>query len=361
VNDDGTQLRQIVPEMERGQGPGAWSQDGKRFFYLGGEGEVYLRLQAGVLGWLRKPMITRLTASGQFRTPPAVDPVNPRRLYAVGSVLRGETMRYDRKAHRWVSFLSGFSGHQIDRSSDDRWLAYTTLPGSELHRCAIDGSNDVLLAPGVEAVNPSWSPDGRQIAFSGRPAGTSGKFKLWLVSRDGGDAAPYRAGIESGTDTTWSGDGQRILLGQENSGQGRIRILHLKTGVLESIAGTEKLFSPRWSPDEKQILAMEMNSGNLRIFDAANRGWHSLTEYGVGYPKWSRDGKYIYGDAGPMGTFVAIRIEVATGRREEIARTDFKLLGVIGSGAWSGWTEDWEPLTMRDLSSTQVYRIDLDR
>jgi hypothetical protein len=31
------------------------------------------------------------------------------------------------------------------------------------------------------------------------------------------------------------------------------------------------------------------------------------------------------------------------------------------SGAWSGWTEDWEPLTMRDLSSTQVYRIDLDR
>ena len=58
-----------------------------------------------------------------------------------------------------------------------------------------------------------------------------------------------------------------------------------------------------------------------------------------------------------MGTFVAIRIEVATGRREEIARTDFKLLGVIGSGAWSGWTEDWEPLTVRDLSSTQVYHL----
>ena len=361
VNDDGTHLRRIVPETERGQGPGAWSQDGKRFFYLGGEGEVFLRIQAGILGWLRKPVVTRLTASGQFRTPPAVDPVNPRRLYAVGSVLRGETMRYDRKARRWVSFLGGFSGEKIDRSPDGQWLAYITLPGSELHKCRIDGSSDVLLAPGVEAMNPSWSPDGKQIAFSGRPAGTFAKFKLWLVSPDGGDAAPYPPGIESGYDTIWSADGKRILLGQGDSAQSRIRILHLKTGELESIAGTERLFSPRWSPDEKQILAMEVNTGKLRILDSVKGEWRPLTEQPIGYPKWSRDGKYIYGDAGPIGVVEAIRIEVATGRREEIARADFKPIGVIGSGAWLGWTEDWEPLTVRDLSSTQVYRIDLDR
>ena len=361
VNDDGTHLRRIVPETEHGQGQGAWSQDGRRFFYLGGEGEVFLRAQAGILGWLRKPVVTRLTASGQFRTPPAVDPVNPRRLYAVGSVFRGETMRYDRKAGRWVPFLAGFSGEKIDRSPDGQWLAYITLPGSELHKCGVDGSSDVLLAPGVEAANPSWSPDGRQIAFSGRPVGTSGKFRLWLVSPGGGDASAYPPGVESGNDTTWSGDGQRILLGQENPGQSRIRILRLKTGELESIAGSERLFSPRWSPDEKQILAMEVNSGKLRILDASKGEWRPFTEYGVGYLKWSRDGKYVYGDAGPIGVVQAIRIEVATGRREEIARTDFKPLGVMGSGAWSGWTEDWEPLTVRDLSSTQVYRIDLDR
>jgi hypothetical protein len=57
----------------------------------------------------------------------------------------------------------------------------------------------------------------------------------------------------------------------------------------------------------------------------------------------------------------AVRIDVATGRREEIARTDFKPIGALTTGGWLGWTEDWEPLTVRDLSSTQVYRIDLDR
>jgi Tol biopolymer transport system component len=110
--------------------------------------------------------------------------------------------------------------------------------------CKIDGSSDVLLAPGVEAINPSWSPDGMQIAFSGRPTGTFANFKLWLVSPGGSDAAPYPPGVESGYDTIWSGDGKRILIGQDDSSQSRIRILHLKTGELESIAGTERLFSP---------------------------------------------------------------------------------------------------------------------
>ena len=318
-------------------------------------------MQAGILGWLRRPIVTRLTASGQFRSPPAVDPVNPRRLYTVGSALRGETMRYDRKARRWVSYLGGFSGDRIDQSPDHQWLAYLTFPGSELHKCRIDGSIDFLLAPGLEAMNPSWSPDGKRIAFSGRPAGKSEKFKLWLVSPDGGDAAAYPPGIESGYDTTWSRDGKSILLGQDGAGQSRIKILDLKTGKLEWIAGSERLFSPRWSPDEKQILALEVNSGKLRLSDSVTGAWRSLGEQSFAYPKWSRDGKYIYGDAGRVGTVEAVRIEVATGRREEIARTDFKPIGVIGYGAWLGWTEDWEPLTVRDLSSTQVYRIDLDR
>jgi DNA-binding winged helix-turn-helix (wHTH) protein/Tol biopolymer transport system component len=360
VNDDGTQLRRIVPETAHGQVSGAWSQDGKRFFYLGGEGEVFLRVQAGFLGWLRKPVVTRLTASGQFRTQAAVDPVNPRRLYAVGSVLRGETVRYDRKARRWVSFLGGFSGEKIDRSPDGKWLAYITYPGAELHKCRVDGSGDVLLAPGVEGMNPRWSPDGKQIAFSGRPAGTSVKFKLWLVSLGGGDAAPYRPEIESGYDTIWSGDGTRIMLGQDESPHGLIRILHLKTGELEPVAGTEKSFTARWSPDEKQIVALEAYTGKLLILDPVKRESRTLAERSsIGYPKWSRDGKYIYCVDVSRSVAGAIRIEVATGRREEIARTDFMMID--NGNSWLGWTEDWEPLVVRDLSSTQVYRIDLDR
>ena len=67
VNDDGTHLQRIVPEQEQLQGAGTWSPDGKWFFYVSvDQGEIFLRAQAGILGWLRKPVVTRLTASGQF-------------------------------------------------------------------------------------------------------------------------------------------------------------------------------------------------------------------------------------------------------------------------------------------------------
>lgn len=177
------------------------------------------------------------------------------------------------------------------------------------------------MASRIEAVNPTWSPDGKRIAFSGRPAGTSVNFKLWLVSAGGGDAKPYQPEIESGSDTIWSADGKRILLGQGESTRIGVRVLGVETGEVASIPGSERLFSPRWSPDETQILALEVATFKPRIFDAKGE-WRPLSEQRIGYPEWSRDAKYIY-DQEPE----PIRIEVASGRREEIAHIDFKTTG----------------------------------
>jgi len=124
-------------------------------------------------------------------------------------------MRYDSKAHRWVPFLGDFSGDMMDFSPERQSMVYIPFPGFELHKCKRDGSGDILLAPGVEAVNPRWSPDGKRIAFPGRPHGTLGRRKLWLVSAAGGDAAPYRPEIAVNSDTIWSRDGKRLLLDLE--------------------------------------------------------------------------------------------------------------------------------------------------
>jgi len=76
-------MRRIVPESEHEQGPGAWSLDGSRFFNTS-EGEVFVRIQTGFLGWMRKAVVTRLTAGGQFGDPPAINPVNPRAAVCAG-------------------------------------------------------------------------------------------------------------------------------------------------------------------------------------------------------------------------------------------------------------------------------------
>ena len=125
------------------------------------------------------------------------------------------------------------------------------------------------------------------------------------------------------------------------------------------IPGTHRLWSPRWSPDEKQILAMECDTMLPHIFDVGKSEWRPLAGEAIGYPAWSHDGKYIYGMTGLGATVEAFRIEVATGRHEDIAHADFG--AVANVTYWLGWTPDWEPLTIRDLSSIQIYRLDLDR
>jgi Tol biopolymer transport system component len=215
------------------------------------------------------------------------------------------------------------------------------------------------LAHGVVAFNPYWSPDSRRIAFAGRKEPV-GPLTLWLVSADGGDAAPYRPEINSGWDAVWSRDGKRIVLGQIGRvppGESRIKILHLETGKVEEVPGGDNLFSPRWSQDEKQLIALDFATDRLHLFDPVKQRWREIHPASVGFPTWSNDGKSVFVEDVQDGAIY--RVDVASGRRVQIVSVDFRKART--AGAWVGWTKDWDPLVLRDTSSTQVYRIDLDR
>jgi sugar lactone lactonase YvrE len=118
----------------------------------------------------------------------------------------------------------------------------------------------------------------------------------------------------------------------------------------------QSLFSPRWSPDEKQLLALDIRDGHIHVFGAGKSEWRELTKVVSAYPTWSTDGKWIY--AFDLPANVIFRVEAATGRREEIVRPNFQ---IPVDSVWVGWTGDWDPLMLRDLGSDQIYRIDLDR
>jgi DNA-binding winged helix-turn-helix (wHTH) protein/Tol biopolymer transport system component len=342
-------------------GTGVWSMDGRRFFFYRLEDEMHVQLIPGMSGWMRGPAIAQLTTSGQFVSPPAVDPMNPKRLYTIGSMLRGETVRYDRRRRMWVPLLPGFSGESVARSPDGQWLAYITFPDAELHKCRADGSGDIVLAPGTFAANPQWSPDGKRIAFAGIQRGLIGELKLWLVSSGGGDAAEYRPEIANPFDTIWSRDGRRLLLGQPRvkvaAGESRIKILNVETGTVEQVPGGEYLFSAHWSPDEQRLMALHISKQTVHLYNATQRRWLELADIPINYPTWSADGKSVYG-LYQQGRMI-VRIDADARQREDILKIDFPIVGNIAP--WLGWTEQWEPIVVRDLSSTQIFRIELDR
>jgi hypothetical protein len=80
--------------------------------------------------------------------------------------------------------------------------------GGELIR--IDDVVRGLRSPGgyTAVVTPSWSPDGRALAYLKRMAGRNG---IWRASADGSGALPVIATPGDIEDVAWSGDGARLI------------------------------------------------------------------------------------------------------------------------------------------------------
>jgi Tol biopolymer transport system component len=129
-------------------------------------------------------------------------------------------------------------------------------------------------------------------AFSSGPE----RPKLYTVSTDGGtprQLIPQNSPQE--WDPTWSSDGSRIAFGSEPADpNGAIRILNVRTNQISTLPGSEGLFSPRWSPDGRYIVAMPFQSRSLMLFDTTTQKWDEIAKITCGFPNWSKTGDYVY-------------------------------------------------------------------
>ena len=175
-------------------------------------------------------------------------------------------MRYDRKTQQLSPYPTGISAEGVNFSKDGAWMTYVTWPQRQLWRSRSDGSEALQLtfAP-LRAYDPHWSPDGKQIAYSGINPG--GDWQIYLVSRDGSTSQRLLTDSTAGTDPTWSPDGDSILFGQpplrdDTTVHDVLRIFNLKSGRTSVVPGSEGLTSPRFSPDGRYISALTVRDGS---------------------------------------------------------------------------------------------------
>jgi len=363
VQADGTHLHPLLPDWNNASQEccGSWTPDGKYFIFQSthnGKAQLWAIPEKG--GLFRKarwePM--ELT-TGPLSYSMPVPSVDGKKLFAIGSQPRGELGRFNQKTQQFEPYLSGISADGVDFSRDGQWVTYTSYPEGSLWRSKSDGSDRLRLTfPPTQAFLPRWSPDQKQIVFM---AALPGKpLKNYLVSADGGTPQQLLPEEQNGElDPTWSPDGTSLVFWSPRTGNmpGTVNILDLRTHKVSVVPGSERLSSPRWSPDGRYIAATS-GGWNLMLFDFKAQKWVELARSTAAYQNWSRDGNYIYFHS--FGSDTALyRVRVSDHKLEKIVSLKGIRLTIGTFGTWCGLAPDDSPLVLRDVGSQEIYALDL--
>jgi Tol biopolymer transport system component len=198
--------------------------------------------------------------------------------------------------------LSPDGGRVVFVGWDNRTLAW------HLHRADANGANDRTLTPAwLDGSSPSWSRNGRQIAFTGMRWGRRhyGKrdflgMDVWVVDADGGHLRRLRPGMRP----AWSPDGQTILYAvwdptPEDEHTSALRAMdpdgsHPRL-LVRGTRGQAWAREAAWSPDGRQIAytaRLGRDEMGIWVMDADGSHRRLLTHGAEAYvgPVWLPDG-----------------------------------------------------------------------
>ena len=353
VSANGSNLHPMFPgwHEKTGECCGSWMPNGK-YFVFESQGQIWAARTAGSFLHKVNRDPVQLTAGAVSYSYP-VPSKDGKTLFAVAGFTRGELDRYDAKAKAFVSYLGGISAQDVSFSKDGQWVAYVTYPDGILWRSKLDGSDKLQLSsPPIYAMLPEWSPDGKEIAYYSLERGKPSR--IYEVPVSGGapqELMPELRGNQA--DPSWSPGGNRLAFsGRSNVGSTAIHILDVKTRQVTTLPDSNGLFSPRWAPDGQYLIAMPSDSTGLRIYNFKTEKWAMLVKGVVSYPCWSHDSRSVY-FLRAAGGRVVDRIAVPGGKVEQVANLKgFQITGYWGT--WLGLTPDDAPLILKDAGSQEI-------
>jgi DNA-binding winged helix-turn-helix (wHTH) protein/WD40 repeat protein len=286
-------------------------------------------------------------------------------IFAIGTSRRAEVVRYDSHSGAFVPYLSGISAEGLSFSRDGQWVTYTSYPEGTLWRSRVDGSQRTQLTfPPLRVFWPRWSPDGKQIAFSATLPNAT--LNAYLISSEGGNAQQILPSDQIQMDVNWSPDGNSLIFGSLPFRNAPIYTIDLSTKRVSPLPGSTGFFSPHWSPDGRHISAITMANRTLMLFDVSSQKWTEAFGSAMGWENWSHDGKYIYfldhHDPAQGFGYRVVRLRLSDRKTESIV--DIKNIGRLTTGMFAssfGLAPDDSPLFARDISTQEIYALELQR
>ena len=204
-------------------------------------------------------------------------------------------------------------------SPDGRALAVSVRDGStQLWIRRSDGTRQKLSQSGTVNWRPSWTPDGRAIAFVSNMRGGGGQddYDIYRVPVDG-SAPPelllhHRFGL---WEAELSHDGQWVVTRSDEEGSvGRIRARRLSgdTALLPVVVGKSTSSQVALSPDGRWLAYSSNASGKVEVYVSqfpSAASTHVVSRDGGTEPRWSHSGRELFYRSGSH----LMAVDIATG------------------------------------------------
>lgn len=204
-------------------------------------------------------------------------------------------------------------------------------------------------------IDPSISPDGRQIAYSSRE---NGYWDLFLLDLSTGKTTRLTDSAEYKASPTWSPDGQWLAYEDYHNDHLEIFIQSTSDPSQAAIQLTDDQssdYSPCWSPQGRQVAYVSDQSGAPEIWvadlnkteDKFNRISRDPTS-SAAHPAWSPDGNQLAWSmtAGGISDLFVWNSQ----KPDEPAR-------MVGNGDWPVWAPSGDLLASRTQMPNQSYLI----
>jgi Tol biopolymer transport system component/imidazolonepropionase-like amidohydrolase len=161
-------------------------------------------------------------------------------IIVVGCVLVGRGQQAPRGVH--LTLHEG-TNMAAALSPDGRTMAIDLL-GTLWTMPAQGGAATAITDMFLDARQPSWSPDGRRIAFQAYRDST---WQIWTVNADGQELKPVTSSLYDDREPAWSPDGNRLAFSSDRGGSYDIWVLTLATGAVRQITtASSNEFMPSW-------------------------------------------------------------------------------------------------------------------
>lgn len=178
--------------------------------------------------------------------------------------------------------------------SPDKQTIAMDLQGTIWTLPATGGKAKTITDPLGDCRQPTWSPDGTQIAFQSYH---DGNFHIWKVNRDGSSLEQITFGEYHDREPHWSPDGASITFSSDRSGNYDIWKIFLKNDSLVQLTdhpGSD--YFPAFGADGQSVAYVSERSAAAGIYIRDAGGKHRLLVHSkekLASPVWHPDGQHI--------------------------------------------------------------------